>query len=754
MNFIGYPQAERFYSDDSNFGVYTFYTFDDIPEYTNATPSAFESDSADFSKRKYSILAGAMQRLYLGSEYKVEAELVYNKKYHSYQYKPVMVMAVAPKTEEQQRMFLQSIITENQTNTILSAYPNIVEEVVNKTDSVDVSKLKNINAPTWARIKENIINNYVISDILIMLQPLGVTFNMIKKLVQSEPNPSLLKEQLIDNPYIMTRIRGLGFKRVDDLALKLNPDLRSSTKRTYAFIKFHLNGVAESNGHTWVTIDELAQAAKENISGCEESFKKVIESERKSEIMLHFYRDRVALLKYYELEMNIFDILVTLNRIESDAFNDLDITGGIQDAEDQQGFTYTDEQRQIIEKSVNSNVTIICGNAGTGKTSISRGIIDIYKRASKSIACVALSAKAAQRITEATGNPSSTIHRLLGWNGSAFLHDHDNPLPFDVIFVDEGSMINSQVFYSLLVAVKEGARVIICGDNRQLPPIGCGNIFSDLLEKTKYFNVNRLTKVLRQAEKSGILSDANKIREGVNPIQSPEVKIVTGELQDMVYMFRDSKEALRDIAIKTYLKAVETDGIENVVIEVPRKQNCTNSTAEINKIILHALFDGKEEMISYGDKQYCVGAKVIQRENNYDKHVFNGEIGYISEINKAEGKDHPANIHVEYLTSADLTGSTKDVVYSMSELSQLDLAYALTCHLMQGSGYKTVIAVIDSTHYILLDSCLLYTALTRAKQRCLLLAEPKAFIRCINTNKSTVRQTWLKDAEAEEDDFP
>ena len=732
------PQYERYYSEDSSWGCYTFCTEDDIPEYSDYK-DPFINDSANWSAKKMSILSGKMQQLYIGSEYEVTAKLEYNQKYKSYQYVPSIVTAIMPKSIEQQKKFLESLLTSNQVETLLSVYPTIVEDVINKRDSVDLSLLKGIGEVTWENIKEKIIDNYVISDILILLQPLGVTFNMIKKLLSDTPNPELLKEELIDNPYIMTRIRGFGFKTVDGLALKLNPDIRVSSKRTYAFIKFFLNELGENDGHTWVTLNILTNAVRDNINECIEIYNEIIETEKQRQTLLYFDGDRVGLKYYRVIEENIFNILNGLNKVKR-SFN-INIEEGIKEAEKEQGFVLTDEQKDVVVKACNDNVVIICGKAGSGKTTITRSLLKIYKQ--YNIRCSALSAKAAQRITEATGFPASTIHRMLGAQGlNKFLYNRECPLYADIVLIDEASMINADIFYQLLQAVNEGSKVIICGDNRQLPPIGYGNIFSDLLEKSDYFNVNQLTKVLRQAEKSGILCDANKIREGIYPISQPELKIINGELQDMVYMFRDNREALQNIAIKTYLKSIEEESVDDVIIVTPRKKDCINSTLELNKLIQDELLPDEEQKLVYGKKTFKVGSKVIQRVNNYEKNVFNGEIGYITKIwEEMHGKEKVSKFQVEY----KLNDSIKTIDYTRSELDEIDLAYALTCHLSQGSGYNTVIVIIDNTHYALLDACLLYTAITRAKKRCLLLAEPSAFQKCLSNNKSIIRQTWLKE---------
>lgn len=717
-----------------------FHTKDDIPEYDEVPKTPFQESVEGL---KMSILAGNMQQLYLGSEYEVTATLDYNAKYKSYQYKPKMITSVTPKTEEQQKMFLSSVVTERQAEILLEQYPNIVEDIINGTDNVDLNVLKGIGEHTYNVIKEKVLENYVISDILILLQPLGVKYPMIKRLLMGEPNPALLKEKLLENPYIMLDLRGFGFKTVDSLALKLNPDIKVSAKRTYAFIKYYLKEIGNNQGHTWLDKDALENAVRDNISECMDVYYKLVEVEMENERVLHFNGDKVGLLSYYVMERDIYNILQEVESYPSLSVDDEDIEEGIAQAEVEQGFNLTDEQREVVKASLSDNVCIVAGKAGTGKSTISRALLSIYKHANYSIVCCALSAKAAQRITEATGFPASTIHRLLGVKpGGGFEHDHEFPLEADVILIDECSMINFYVYHAIVSAIKEGAKVIMCGDNRQLPPIGYGNIFGDLLLKTDKLHVSHLTKVLRQTEKSGILSDANKIREGIMPIEQPELRIVNGELQDMTYMFRDTREGLRNIAIKSYLKAIEQDGLDEVAIITPRKENCENSTLEINIRLSDLLLDKHGKIMKLGKKEYLVGSKVMQIDNNYEKNVFNGEVGYITKIEEVQnGKEKLIQFEVEF----KLNDQIKTIVYSRNELDQLDLAYAMTIHKSQGSGYKTVIILIDMTHYTLLDTCLLYTAITRAKKRCLLLAEPAAFKMCMDNNKSKNRQTWLKE---------
>lgn len=735
----------RYYSEESSYGVVVFHTTTPLKEANELGYSTFIEEDTD--KIYMSTLVGNMQPIHIGSEYEVVATLEFNQKFNTYQYKAISVISVAPKTELQQKIFLESVLTNRQAETLLSKYPNIVNDIINGVDNVDISELKGIGEITFGNIKAKILENYVISDVLVLLQPFGIKYNTVKRLLKGESNPSLLKDKLTNNPYILLEIHGFGFKTVDGLALKINPKLEISDKRTYAFIDYYLKELGNNQGHTWVTVEQLTSGILEYIPICADNFKNILKLEREKQEQgqkpfLHFEDNLVGLESYYRLEINIFNKLKELQEYSSIYVSDEHIENGIKKSQEEQGFELTEEQLEAVKRSLNNSVCLISGSAGTGKTSSAKTLLNIYKEAKYSISCCALSAKASQVITESTGFQATTIHRLLGATaGGEFLYNANNKLPVDVLLIDECSMINASIFYSLVSAIAYGTKVIMMGDFRQLPPIGFGNIFNDLIKyKTNDFCVSQLTKVLRQAEKSGILSDANKICKGINPLSRPEPKIITGELQDMYYMFRNTREELNKIAINTYLKSIEQDGIDNVVLAIPRREKCENSTTEINNNLNEIIIKDKQNFVTVGKKNFYIGSKVIQIENNYEKNIFNGEIGYVESIQEVMEENRKT---IKVVVRFVLNNQTKLIEYDREELGQLDLAYALTIHKLQGSGYKTVIIVIDMTHYTLLDTCLVYTALTRAKSRCLLLAEPNAFKMSMANNKTKNRQTWL-----------
>ena len=732
---------ERYYNPDTTWGVYGFATEDKIPHFTTETKIdlPFEDRKAVNPNRKLSSLAGKMQELVVGGEYMIKATYKYDKTY-GHQYNPISVYALIPQTRESQLMFLQSIISPWLAENLINAYPNVVNDVANGTlKEIDYDLVKGVREFTWNKIKDKIINNYLISDIITMLKPLGVTYTMIKKLLTDEPNPALLKQQLEENPYILTRINGLGFRKVDDLALKLKPELINSTERLVAFIKYYFTDLGESKGHTWCSLKILKSAISNNVPECSDKVDWLLENNE----FLHMQDDKIGLKYYHDIEMQIYHLLLEKSKKETFInISEEQIEQAIKHAEEEQGFEYVIEQLNTIKDSLHRTISLITGKAGTGKTSIMRAIVKAYTENQFTMTASALSAMAAQRITEATTFPAMTIHRTLGCVGlNDFTFNKDNHMITSVAFLDEGSMVNASLFLHWLEAIDDNTRIIISGDHKQLPPIGFGNVFSDLIEMFDDTVVSKLVKPMRQAEKSGILVDANLIRENINPISEKlQPRIIHGELQDMYYMFRTNSQSLFDIAVKTFLKSVETDGIDNVVIAVPRRKDCLNSTNELNKVIQEKLLGDVLQSISGFENEFKLGAKVMQTVNDYDKNVFNGEIGYITEIGERfEGKKKEEYCVVTY---TDIFGKDKLIEYTKKELTALDLAYAMTVHKLQGAGRKIVIGIIDNTHHQLLDNCMLYTLLTRAKKRCLLLAEPQAFLQCIRTSHNK-RNTWM-----------
>ena len=256
-------------------------------------------------------------------------------------------------------MFLQSIISPWIAENLIIAYPNVVNDVANGTlKEINYDLVKGVRELTWNRIKDKIINNYLISDIITMLKPLGITYTMIKKLLTDEPNPALLKQQLEENPYVLTKINGLGFKKVDDLALKLKPELINTTERLVAFVKYYFTDLGESSGHTWCSIKILKSAISNIVPECADKTDWLLENNE----FLHISEDRVGLKYYHDVEMQIYNTLLEKTKKQTDInISDEKIQQAIKHAEEEQGFQYVVEQLDTINKSLHRTISLITG---------------------------------------------------------------------------------------------------------------------------------------------------------------------------------------------------------------------------------------------------------------------------------------------------------------------------------------------------------------------------------------------------------
>jgi exodeoxyribonuclease V alpha subunit len=686
-------------------------------------------------------LTGKMPSPEVGQTWDVKAHYFFNQKY-KHQYVIDSVSFSQPKTVEDVKSYLESVLTIRQAETLLGVYPNIVEEVIAGTDNVDLSLLSGFGQFTWDRAKDKIIENFAISDILSLLIPLGISFSKIKTLLGGEPNPQILKEKLLANPYALSKIDGITFKTVDKIAIQLNPSLKKSESRLISFIDYFMEMVSNDSGHTWVRLADIRNGILNDVPEIEEYLDVFIAKETENSKMLHVDGEgdemKIGLKKLYNAEKLIWEKLIQLDLSVSLNFTPEAIENGLESSQAKLGFSYSDEQMEIIKKIMTNNFSIITGKAGTGKTTIARGVLDICNEMGYSIALASLSAKAAIRSQEVTGYTATTIHRLLGAGkekGAEFSFNEERKLPCDVLMIDESSMVNTHLFMSILKAVNTAkTKVIFVGDFKQLSPISAGNTFHDLITTDKYsFLINELTKIQRQAEDSAIIVDANKIREGLSPIGVKESRIVHGKNNDLYYVFKSDIESVFTTAISSYISSVKMKGVENVVILSPRrKKGVLNSSYEINREVQKQINESNKDVkFVHGDIEFWLNDRVIHTKNNYDKNIFNGEVGTVISVGAKE-------VLVQY--------TDKVIVYNHTDIKELDLAYCISVHKSQGSEYSDVIIVLDNSHFVLLSNQLLYTALTRAQKRCLIVAQPFAFDKALEEDKSK-RQTWTEIGE-------
>jgi exodeoxyribonuclease V alpha subunit len=727
-NFRGKILQVRYYSEDNNFGVCVVELDKEIPYSKISLDYDIETN---IQKSIYTtVIAGKMPQPKIGFVFDIEGEHDYVAKYKQNQYKIVYAKHLRPQTQDEQKEYLKAILTDRQTETLLSVYPTIVDDIINGNDEVDINLLSGIGESTWNNIKEKIIENFSNSEIISLLTPLGISMKKISKLLDGEKNQDILKEKLISNPYILTAVKGISFITCDKIAVQLNPSLMESETRLIAFIKYHLGEIGNGDGHCYIRIIDLKNEVIKIIPECEKFFLEYIEKEKENPKVLHIEEKKVGLLYYYNSEKFIYNLMNEVHASIPLEIKEENIDNGIKIAEEQQGFSYSDEQKNILIEMTKNNLNVLSGLAGSGKSSLSRGILNIYKNAEYRIGVCALSAKAAKRCSETTGFAGITIHRLLESNTLSFERNEHNKLEeYDVLLVDESSMINSQLAYSLFKAIDSSkTKIILVGDFAQLSPISYGQPFTDVCLTENKYQKNILTEVFRHAKSSGIFIDAMKIRKGESPISFDEKRVVHGG--DMVYILSEDKEYLHDVALKSYLKAVEEDGIENVVLLVPRKNSVLNSTGQFNSEIQAIVNEvNLDKFYKYGNKKFCLNDWVIQTVNDKERKIFNGYMGRVVEI-RNDG------------ISVSFEGNI--VKCKGEEVGQLDLGMSLSFHKSQGSQWHTVILVLDMNSFMLLSSQALYTGLTRSQNRAMLLAQPKAFKMCLKENKNQ-RKTWLKE---------
>ena len=644
-------------------------------------------------------------------------------------------------TLEEKRLFLEQILTERQVESLFNTF----EDPFQYIEQGDVSKLmiaKYIGEHTANRIIDKFKATMDLAPAYNFFKPLGVTPLLINKLCSTYGSAENAIKKFQKNPYILADdIKGVGFLRADEIALKYNikPD---DPFRIKSGIRYLFKDVANNNGSTWLTLDsfktqitELLQINIDIVMNC------IQEMIKEKEVYFNEEKNQIALMYYYDLECNIVNKLISLQKAECKTYTDEEIEEGIKRAEEEQGFEFTDEQTKGIKSLLKNNVSLVVGLAGTGKTSIIKGAYQVFPYDTIIKQC-AFSGQAAKRINEATDKPSSTIHRLLGWQGESFTYKESYPLPVDVIILDEVSMVGLELFWNLIQAIPRGAKLIMLGDNGQLPPIGVGNLLNDLMLSQK-INFVELTKIHRQAEKSAIITTSQKIRKKLFLLSSDfEGDETYGQLRDLTLKARVDADCLFDVLIETFMEEYNrSKNIQDIQIIVAQNQKVALARDQINKEIQQRINPKKYESdleikIKYKNV-LRVNDKIINRENHYDVEtpdgiqtsIYNGSMGIVKEISTNY-------IIVDFFDEGE-------IIIPKEYYEGLELAYAITCHSSQGSQFKVTIVGFDNSSYILLSNEWLYTAVTRAKSMCYIVAQTRAINMAVTRHKTVDRNTFL-----------
>jgi exodeoxyribonuclease V alpha subunit len=578
-----------------------------------------------------------------------------------------------------------------------------------------------------------------IKDIMIFLHGHGVSTNLAVKIYKQYGEQSLQVVQT--NPYQLARdIFGIGFKTADKLARALGLAV-DHPSRIEAGLIYALNEMS-NEGHVYAPEETLIARACELLNLPAELIPDGIKrlSQEDRVYLDHFSMDKsqsdkniheetaVYLTPFYHGEVGVAERLQLLNRStrigEIHSQDYLPGTDNLSLIEN----NLSPEQMQAVKVGLVNPVSVITGGPGTGKTTTLKTLIRVLKEEHKLYALAAPTGRAAKRLSEATGCPASTIHRLLGFSpGKGFQHNEDNPLPMDFLIIDEVSMLDLLLANHLLKAIKPGTHLILVGDVDQLPSVGAGDVLHDIIASGSV-PVSRLTQIFRQASGSQIISNAHLINQGKMPL-------FPADNQDcFLFSVETPEEAaqwVEDIVCQRIPNKFNLDPQSQVQVLSPMYRGPVGVDALNNRLQsrLNPPSSQKTEHSFFG-QLLRLGDRVMQNQNNYDKEVFNGDIGHISQL-----------LNEEQTLTVNFDG--RHVIYEWSEVDQLTLAYAITVHKSQGSEFQAIVMPIMTQHYLMLQRNLLYTAITRAQKLCVLVGNRRAIRIAVNNNKVLDRYTAL-----------
>lgn len=571
------------------------------------------------------------------------------------------------------------------------------------------------------KIRESWEKQKDIKNVMLFLQQYGVSTAYAAKIYRQYGKESI--DQVKENPYrLADDIWGIGFKTADGIAGKMGYG-KNDLRRCRSGIQYTLNELADE-GHVYAVEEQLIEAAGKLLEADREPIVQAMAGMIASEDLIR-EQEAIYLPPFYHSERGTARRLLALMTSRSSALFEGNID--IQAIEKATGVGYDDVQVAAIRQAVRSRVMVLTGGPGTGKTTTTQGIIAAYRAAGLRVLLAAPTGRASKRMSEATGMEAKTIHRLLEFNPQdGYKRNDDNPLEGDVLIVDECSMIDIILMYNLMKAIPVQMRLILVGDIDQLPSVGAGNVLRDIIDSGQV-PVIRLTRIFRQAQSSRIVMSAHAINQGRYPDTS------NGKDTDFFFIRKDDPEQVAEEIVKLVkhrLPKAYNQPLSNIQVLTPMQRSVVGA-GNLNMLLQQAL-NTSTLGISRGGINYKLGDRVMQIRNNYDKNVFNGDIGIIEKVNM---EDRTLCIRFD--------GSL--VEYEASELDEVTLAYATTIHKSQGSEYPIVVIPVLMTLFVMLQRNLIYTGITRAKKTCVLIGQPKALAYAIRNLTVNKRNTKLKE---------
>ncbi len=614
-----------------------------------------------------------------------------------------------------------------------------------KLNPARLMEVEGIGKKKYADIYEALEEELKTQDILIFLQGLGISMGQSQKIIKEYGEETISKVET--NPYqLINDIWGIGFKTADEIALKNNIE-KESPFRIKAAFNYFLQSEGNQNGNCYMPYEETIIRVASLLSIKRELIEELVMEMVIENIIVTDEIDNEKIIYepyYYNSEIKVagmFSKILTNENIDTGINCEKEIEKLVSNKK----IRFAEEQIEAIQAAILENILVITGGPGTGKTTIVKNIVDIYLMNGLKVTLTAPTGRAAKRMEQSCNYEAKTIHRLLGYmpvdNGRGMIFDHneDNPLDTDVIIIDEASMIDLLLLENLLKGIGEGTKIIFVGDIDQLPSVGAGNVLKDIIS-SKLVTTIVLNKIFRQGENSNIVVNAHRINKGELPILNEKDKdffFIKGNNNLM------TQGALLNLVAKRLPEYYNFKNLDDIQVLTPMKKGDIG-TLELN-LKLQEVLNPKTpsiEEIKYRDKLFREKDKVMQIRNNYNKEfktqsgqdglgVFNGDFGIITKIDNYDNK-------VEVLFDNERT-----VEYTVKELEELSLSYAITIHKSQGSEFPAVVIPLGSGPYMLMTRNLIYTAITRAKKLVVLVGELRYLENMINNTHIAKRNSTL-----------
>jgi len=590
-----------------------------------------------------------------------------------------------------------------------------------ETEIERLYEVPNIGRKRVAKIRESWEKQKDIKNVMLFLQGYGVSTAYAAKIYREYGKESI--DKVRENPYrLADDIWGIGFKTADGIAAKMGYE-KEDPRRCRSGILYTL-GQLSDEGHVYAGEEQLVKTAGQLLEAGETAIRDTLAGMLQAEDLI-LDKDAIYLPPFYHAECGtsrrLRDLAESTGRSLFDGlFDPSSLTA-------ETGIEYDEVQLAAIRQAVTSKVMVLTGGPGTGKTTTTQGIIAALKKAGLRVLLAAPTGRAAKRMSEATGMEAKTIHRLLEYNPQdGYKRNDENPLEGDALIVDECSMIDILLMNNLLKAVPVGMRLVFVGDIDQLPSVGAGNVLRDIIDSQR-IPVVRLVRIFRQAQKSRIVMNAHTINQGRFPDTS------NGRDTDFFFMREDDPERAAETIVrlvKERLPRAYRESPDRIQVLTPMQRGVVGA-ANLNLLLQQAL-NPSGPSLNRGGYTYRQGDRVMQQRNNYDKDVFNGDLGYIREVDTEERT-----------LKVDFDGKWAE--YDVTELDELTLAYATTIHKAQGSEYPIVVMPVLMTHFVMLQRNLIYTGITRAKKICVLIGAMKALAYAVRDMSVLKRNTSLRE---------